>query len=290
MAGKVFAAVTVAFWAAMMAALVRVEILPRPLPLEAVPTERVLRKLFANPVPARLKVYYKGAEIGSWRVEISPAAERGPLGDGAGQVPAGAYEVSSSLWLRLSVFGIPSQLQLRSVSVFNERYEMERIHARTTVGGSRVEVAGDVRTRKVRVSFDVGEMRDLREFDFSQMQGAELAGALGMPALANFSFLGAGGVPGAFGAPVAAQVRARPVTTVHLDRFSVAGGWVRAYLVESGLDDSMWARMWVSEMGEVLRVETSLGLTMLSELLADGADAEERRAMISRAGGGGWRR
>ena len=41
------------------------------------------------------------------------------------------------------------------------------------------------------------------------------------------------------------------------------------YLVESKLDKNMWAKMWVSQRGEVLKVETSFGLTMLADVLSD---------------------
>ncbi len=51
MLNKVLAGMIVAFWLAMMAALVRVEIFPKPTALETIPNERILKKIFANADP-----------------------------------------------------------------------------------------------------------------------------------------------------------------------------------------------------------------------------------------------
>ena len=80
MLNKVFAGFVVVFWATMMAALVRVEIFPKPTLLDTCPTQQVLKKIFANPTPARLDVYRGkpvGEPIGHCRIEIHPKLNGG---------------------------------------------------------------------------------------------------------------------------------------------------------------------------------------------------------------------
>lgn len=261
MVSKVFAGFTVVFWAAMMTALVRVEIFPKPQALHTVSTERVLKKVFENPNPVRLNVFYQGKEIGYCTLLVSAVPA------GAQTLPAEkSYRVESDLRMTLSLLGIPSRLLLNGESRFNSRYEIEGFNIETTIGEGRVSIAGDSSSRKVAVVFDFGQLRERREFDFAQVQGAGLASAFGLPGLANFSFLGAGGLPSGLGAPAAA-----PATTAYLDRLPVAGGMLPVYMVCSKLGDSMWAKMWVSELGEVLKLETSMGLTMVSDVLVAGS-------------------
>lgn len=144
---------------------------------------------------------------------------------------------------------------------------MESFHLKTNIGEGNINVSGDAQSNKVKVDFEFGDLRDKREFDFSQVQGAGLASAMGLPGLANFSFLGGGGMPTAFGSNADPSVDTK--TVIYLSDLRVGDVTLRAYLVESKLDQNMWARMWVSERGEVLKVNTSFGLTMLADVLSD---------------------
>src|SRR5437899_788966 len=132
MLNKVFAGLVIAFWAAMMTALLRVEVFPKPAADETISTRRVLKKVFSNPEPVRLDVYYKTYRIGKCRISIQPQLEAKRDND----LPAGqgsdAYEVSSKLNVRLWVFGIPSRLALVGESVFNKNLELERFEFKTT--------------------------------------------------------------------------------------------------------------------------------------------------------------
>jgi hypothetical protein len=81
---------------------------------------------------------------------------------------------------------------------------------------------------------------------------------------------------GSFGAGLSGggivEEGARPTTRVVSDRINVGGTTLRTYLVESRYGDSLWAKLWIGELGEVLRVTTSFGLTMESDVLRAGAD------------------
>src|SRR5271170_1143185 len=108
MLNKLFAGLVIAFWAAMMTALVRVEVFPQPTTIETFSTERVMKKVFSNPEPLSLDVYYNSSNhIGHCTVEIQPEMSD-KTGSGSGPTPkVVGYKVSSDLKVRLSAFGMP---------------------------------------------------------------------------------------------------------------------------------------------------------------------------------------
>jgi hypothetical protein len=279
MLNKVFAGLVIAFWAAMMTALVRVEVFPKPVADETISTWRVLKKMFSNPEPVRLDVYYKTYRIGRCRIAIQPLPEEKRGNDLPAGQERGGYEVRSDLYLRLWVFGIPSRLTLLGESAFNRKLELERFEFKTTIGDGgegdgHINISGDDRTKKVRVKYDFGDSSNGRSFDFDQIKGAGFASAFGLPGMANFNLLGGGGLPGS----LAAEPRSRPVTTTHFDRLEIAGNSLTVYVMDSRIDDQTWTRMWVDESGQVLKVVTSLGLEMRSDLLL-GTDDQVNQAV-----------
>lgn len=289
MLNKVFAGLVVAFWAAMMTALLRIDVFPRPTTLETVSTERVLKKVFSNPEPVRLDVYYNHNPIGICRIGIRPTPSDNPTGESSSGQETIGYLVTSELRVGLSAFGMPARLRLDGKSSFNQDRELEQFEFLTTIGQGRrgegfvtdgqVRIMGDDRAKKVQVVFDFGDFHDTRSFDFDQIKGAGFANAFGLPGMASFGFLGAGGLPGSFAASSEGEARPRPVTTAYLDRIEIAGNSQRVFLIHSKIDDQLWMKMWVDDSGEVLKVVTSLGLEMQSAAfgMADGSSRLVRR-------------
>jgi hypothetical protein len=270
MLNKVFAGFVVVFWATMMAALIRVEIYPKPTILDTCPTEQVLKKVFANPTPARLDVYRGqpiGEPIGHCRIEIRPKFNGGDVQPG--QEPD-AYEVTSDLKMRLPLWGV-SFWFLKGVSTFNRQFDLEvfDVTVQTTRRGKNsFSIKGDDATKKVTVRFDLGDFQDQRTFDYGDIRGAGLASGLGIPGLPNLDLT----VDNL--APRASNNGPRPhlTTTSYFDRLDIAGSRQRVYLIHSKFGDQYWTKIWVSEAdGEVLKVSTSLGFEMVSELLKAGA-------------------
>ncbi|HVM61869.1 MAG TPA: hypothetical protein VMV72_13485 [Verrucomicrobiae bacterium] len=279
---KVFAGLVIAFWAAMMTALVRVEIYPQPTIIEPFSSERIIRKVFANPEPLSLDIYSNASNhIGHCTIEIQPQmGEKSGVDSNAPPKLVG-YKVHSDLKIRLSAFGMPSRLSLDGDSIFDKNLDLRRFQFNTDIGEGRmgsegfgyghVNIVGDDRTKMVRVEFDFGEFHDERLFDFDQIKGGGFANAFGLPGMANFSFLGGGGLPTAFGAAAGEDPRAQPTTTVSIDRLQIAGTPQRVYLVYTRLDNQIWTKMWIDEAGQVLKVVTSMGLEMRSDVaLGDG--------------------
>jgi hypothetical protein len=266
---KAFAGFVVAFWVVMMAALVRVEFFPQPLSLDRYPTQRVLKKIFANPEPAQLNVFYRGAPVGLCGIEIRPKFS-GEATDAAatGRQPD-AYEVISKLHMKLSVFGMPSRLSLRGQSTFTPQLDLASFRMKTVINEGSILIAGDDVSKKVKVVFDLGEIHDERVFDFGQLQRAGFASAFGLPGLANLSFAGdSGSLDTAASRSDGAGAQPRPTTVTYFDRLDVAGSELRVFLIYSKINDQLWTKIWVSESdGEVLKVSTSLGLEMTSNVL-----------------------
>lgn len=272
MVNRVFAGLVIAFWSAMMTALVRIEVFPGPAAVETFPTERVMQKIFSNHEPVRLDVWYGGDDIGSCTIDIQPQETNTRLAEDSTSDPeAGSYKVTSTVKLRLSSFGASSQLWLEGESWFNKNLDLEHFELWTRIGGGRrgrssmgdphIEVIGDDRANKVQVTFGFGDFHDRRSFDFSQIKGAGFANTLGLPGLANFGLLG-GGLPSAFAPSSTGGARSRPETVTYVDHLEIADSSQRAYLVYSKIDDQMWTKIWVDDSGQVLRVATSIGLEM----------------------------
>jgi hypothetical protein len=275
MLNKVLAGFVVTFWVAMMAALVRVEIFPKPTILEIFPTDRVLKKIFSNSEPARLNVFYHKVDIGSCTINILPRLNDKPLDQSRpGQEPDN-YEVTTDLKMKLSMFGTPTRLYLDGRSEFNQKLELSSFDIVTAVGDSRVSITGNDTTKKVKVVFIYSDIRDERTFDFDQIKGAGFASAFGMPGLGNLGFLG-GGMPVGL-ASAANGGQSRPVTVTYFDKLEIAGDSQRVYLIDSKIDDQMWTKMWVDDSGQVLKVTTSLGLEMISDGLTTGTEYQPGR-------------
>lgn len=271
MMGKIFSTVIVAFWLTMMVALVRTEMWPQS-SLNAVSQEEIMRKVFAHDAPARLNIFYRGQEIGYCRVDVEPQyAAVDAAAQTETRVPS-RFQVRTDVKIKLTPFRVASTLHLRGASEFSARYELERFDLNTLIADSIIRVRGDQQSGKVKVDFRAGDREDHREFDFKQLQGAGLASAVGLPGLANFSFLGGGGMPTAFGAGGDRPATATMTTTrAFRDHLKIGGSKIRAYQVASEFGDGMWMKMWIDEeSGSVLKVDTSIGLKMIQDELATG--------------------
>jgi hypothetical protein len=108
---------------------------------------------------------------------------------------------------------------------------------------------------------------------------------LGLPGLANFSFLGGGGIPTGFGRAGSDGVPpAQATTRTYVDPLTVGNGTVPAYLIELRLDEAMWAKMWVDDFGTILLVQTSMGLMMEADTLDTAGKFVERTRTRHRRG------
>ncbi len=258
MMGRITAAVVVIFWLVMTGALVRLEFFPEPIGVNEVPPELVLRKIFNNPDSPGLNVFYHGSPLGFCKVEFTPIFTT------TNEVPARptSYRVQSELTLTVQGGFPANRIRLIGDSYFNSKFEMESFHLRSGFAENRFEVRGDAASNKVVLDVEFGEFREHRELEFSRIQGAGLAGAMGVPGLSSFGLIG--GVPMGPGGLGMSQ----PKTRIYLTDLHVGEAKMQAYLIDSRFDDTLWSKLWVSQRGEILKVDTSVGVTMVQNMFA----------------------
>jgi len=233
--GKILSGLIVGFWGVMMVALVRWEYLGKPTAFEAVPAQRLVEKILSHSSPARLNVLQFRAGRTNWigycRLDVAKE-ER----DGAAQLLADAR-------VNLAAFGLPARLHLTGNGLLNSQNGLRQFHVQADFGDGRVDIQS-ADAQRVDVVIELGQSREARSFNLRDFQ----AGALGIPGLS-----GVRGSPSAF--------------RVGYERLAASWGGQRAYAVEYRLDAQSWVKAWISELGEILVVETPWGVTLVDDQL-----------------------
>jgi hypothetical protein len=271
MASKAFTGLVIAFWLVMMAALVRVELFPSATNLTAVPINRALRKLCENNETQSLKVLYQGNEIGLANVEIIPLASSSAKAGEPYTGEPGGYQVKAGLGLDLNVFGTPSKFTLNTDSRFDAQYELKDYRVRTMVGASQVEIYGQNETRKVTMSYDIGEGPKRRQLDYDQLTGPGALEALGLPGLTGIAGLALPvNAAGKMGDPAALQ----PVIRAYEDHLTIGGINQHTYLIECRMEanPAYWTKIWLDDQGTILVIETSIGMMLRASAIDSVAD------------------
>ncbi len=270
MVGKIAAAMVCAFWAIMMVALVRMEYLGE-LGGTEVPAELVLSKIFSQETPARLNVLHEGRVIGFCKVDI----ERPPLTRSAtvgtnrtAALPTICYQAHTELTLALGNFGIPSRLWVVGNTQFDQDFAIRSYQILTTLGDGHLELQGDEATHKLLVDFSIGAYHDHRVIDYQQLRGDGLQSLMGFANMGMFGAAGLAQVLPQFGGGIDMAAGKR-LMSVRTSELQIAGEAEETYLIEIRLDQSLWARIWISKQGEVLKVDTSAHLVMLADTLTD---------------------
>ncbi len=267
MGSKAFAGFVVVFWLTMMAALVRMEFFPAPTRLAAVPADEVLRRLFDNHEKQDFRVLYQGSEIGQSSLEIIPVTSTAANPGSPLLREPRAYKVRADVKLNLNVFGTPSKFHLLSESRFDARYELKDYLLRTTVGESRVEIEGKDETKTITMKYDMGDGERVRSFGYGELAGPGALAALGVPELSGLSGL-------AMPSPAGQNPALRPLIRTYEDRLNIGGVSQHAFLVDCRSEENpaYWAKIWLDDQGNVLVLETSVGLTMRNVTIDGVAD------------------
>jgi len=251
MKGKLLGLGIVVFWAATMAALVRVEYSEQLSPWDEVPVPTVLLKVLGNPDPLRFTLHYQNQEIGFASAEFVPIHVR--TTDASGRTPA--YRVQADLNLTMSFRSEPVRVSIATESVVTRRLDVARARVRGNIGATQFEASTAASNGALTVSYDLGDGAGAHRVDWNEAAGMAWARSLGVPAAVS---------------------RGREITKAYHGRYNIAGTLQRAYLVETRVSDAMWARLWVDESGAVLLAETSAGITLRSDVLAAGGSTAGR--------------
>jgi hypothetical protein len=280
MASKVLSGCIVAFWLVMMSALVRVEFFAKPPQLDHVPIERVLRKIFANSEPGRLYVYHETTRVGFCTFYITPLASLDARpADLVGPTP-GAY------WVQMSyTTTTPSRLKLTGQAWCDLQYGIQRFSVKALLEKIHLDIRGDNQTRKVDLVFDDGDTHQEQQLALDEVANGDLGNVPGIPLPARAALLGIAGLPIA-SRGVDVTDRSLLTTTAYYGHVPIGEPTQQGYVIESKLNEGMWVKIWVDESGQVLLVETSMGLSMRSAPIDDlnGNDRPPKAAHSSRSG------
>lgn len=262
----------VVFWAVMMTALVRVEFFPRESRLLPVSLTQIRDRVFKNRNPARLDIVYQNAKIGSINnLEFVPLTVTNTVLIETGTDAPAAYRVTGDVWVNLVIFGAPSRLRLRPIQLeFDRKFELKEFHLQTALGESRAEINGDNAAKELTVSYDLGEGRQTRRVGYADLGNGSALTALGLPGLPSLPGVGALGVLGGGSPAKAIQTMAsRLKTLAYFDTIAIGGNDQRAFLVDVKMDQGLGigAKAWIDEQGNILKVETSFGISFLSSAI-----------------------
>lgn len=253
MSSKILSGLIVGFWVVMMVALVRMEYTGQMGAMDAVPTGRILQKLLSNSSPARLNVFHvrdgKTNWVGFANLDVLKLATLDPVQIQTNETDRVAgYRLRVDARVDLAKFGMPSRLHLAGSGLLNSRSELRQFQVQADFGDGRVDVQSPD-AQRVDVVVELGDTHETRSFNLRDFQGAGLGGGLGLPGLTA----GGRGSPASF--------------RVGYERLTAPWGGQRAYAAEYRLDPKTWVKAWVSELGEVLLVETPWGVMLADEQL-----------------------
>ncbi|MBI4028065.1 MAG: hypothetical protein HY360_23985 [Verrucomicrobia bacterium] len=232
--------------------LVRSEYFPESSPFHRLPPGYVAERFLKNESLSSMKVTWKGEDVGSLTVRVTPG-ER-PL-------------VSGATSLVLPVLGQKPRLHLDLECRLKHNREMERVRLRGKLHEMNFDVTADTATDRLQLEARGPAVDVKREFslnDMSRSGGRKVFEE--MPDLANQASLPSQDA-------VAAMARGWQMTASS-SRIHRLGDWMEAYLVEARLDANSWAKLWISPTGELLKLESSFGLSAINTDFFEGAPAD----------------
>jgi hypothetical protein len=258
MTSKILGGLIIIFWVVMMSALVRLEYTGKMVAFETVPTSRVAEKILNHPSPGRLNILSVGQDRTNWigycYLDVVKLATFTPLRAAGETERHCGYQLQGNARMDVAVLGWASRWHLTANGLLGLRGTVKEFDLRAEIGDGWVEVRSPD-ARQVEVVIELGEVHEHRTFNLQEFRGAGLAGAFGMPGIAGLGLKPTG-------------IRSsQPTWQVGYERLTGRLGTQRAYAVEYRLDANLWIRAWVSEVGEILRVETPWGVTLLDDQL-----------------------
>jgi len=256
MFGRVLTVGIVAFWLVMMTLLIRSEFLDNSPLAYSIPVDTVMQKIFEGEEPSDLVIDYQGNRVGRCTLQVVKLGAQKP-----------GYLVTSELRLDFEVFGKGVSLQSRTDSEFDTAHQMTKFFSRTTTGDTKLEASGDMESKEIQLTLNLGDVKETHKLPFSMLENMGPSGAMGLfgmgglqlPQDATTSKPALGALnPGTRGA----------VTTVEEKHLTIGRIRERTWMVHTKYDDSLWSKVYVNRVGEILKVETSFGVTMLNAQFA----------------------
>jgi len=261
MLAKVISVGIVAFWLVMMTQLVRTELLESKSLAYSVPVETVMQKIFEGDESSELNIFYQGNKVGRCSLQVLKS----------GKTLATNYVVRSELSLDFDVFGKPVRLQSATDSEFDRRYQMTKFHSHTTSGESQIDMNGDLASKEIQLVLNLGEgYQEKHTLPFASLEKMGPSGAMGLFGMGGLQLPDTSNAKGAASLmPSLESKKGGPKTIVQESPLKVGNQKVTTLMVHTKYDESLWSKVYVNPMGEVLKVETSFGVEMRSAQLGE---------------------
>ena len=253
----------VLFCGVMTWLLVRSEYFPELSLLHRLPPHYILDRFLKNESSSTLEVTWKGENIGECSLRV---------------IPGEKILLYGSTKLVIPILGQKPKFQMKMDCRLKSNRAMDRLHLQGQAQEMNFDLLADTAQDRVRLELHGDGLSEKREFVLSEILRNGGRGALEqIPELSQVSSLSA----------------QEAVTTMAQDwkvmaclsRVLRRGDWMEAYFVETRLDRHSWARLWMSPTGDILKLESSFGLSVLNVDFFEGLPAGEKKADFERRQG-----
>lgn len=235
----------------------------------SVPPELVWEKVLTSPDNSYLEIRHRGVKMGRahWAASIGEEYSAGRFADdmppeGMVKKPIGyTLDFDGNVSLdALSRLRFSCNLKLDTNQMWQE------LSIKITVKPFTWEMLSSAQARKVQVIIGDDEARDEHSFSFDDLQHPDkIARQLGGPALP--AALAAFGLPLPATKPSSASIGLK--WDARNDRIKIANNLVRVYRLEAGLFDRYKVVLYVSPVGEILRLELPDEIVLTNDALTN---------------------
>jgi len=255
------------FWAGMNVLLWRAEFGRHTLFAGDVPVEVVWQKILTAQDSSPLEIRQRGRRIGfcRWTTTVEEAPPTEPSGAGPEGLVRRLVGYKVELEGNAALGGLPDRLRFDAEAKFDANHNLTRVRVRLGLLSAGFEILANAPDESVQLSFDDGSGRlTTRTFKFAQLRNPALLGEqLFGSDLSEPSLLGML-LPGLDNArALAAQFTCRAEN----DWLRIGQATIRAYKVEVQLPNRRKAVVYVSRVGEILRVELPGELRLTNQQL-----------------------
>ena len=241
--------VLVAFCAVMTFLLIRSEYFPESSALYRLPPRYLAERFLKNDSSSSLKLTWKGEPVGSFMVRVTP-----------GEKPF----IKCSTQFEMPILGKRPKANLEMECKLLQNRDVERFRLRGTAQEIHFEILADAPSDKLDVSAIGPGLNEKRYFVWSDLiKDHGKAFLKQLPHLPGNILL-----PTQF--PQGLTDESSWKITASSSKISRLGDFMEVLVLDARLDANSWLKLWMSLTGEILKVESSFGLSALNEDFFEG--------------------
>lgn len=268
MISRVALILVTAFWVTMNVLLWRAEYGQQGSAGSSVPAEVVWRKILTAPDSSSLTILHHGKKVGFCHWMTSIGEELSQIQEDTGS-PEGMVRRITSYRLQLegnlSSDKVGNRIRFESSLTLTTNQLWQDFNLRVILRPTVLEIHSSAAEQKIRFNFDDGEEKYERAIKFSELQNPqtllrEFGGPFAGGLLNNFSL---------FGTQIQnSSLKAGLKWEGREDSMRIGHSPVRTYRLRTRLLDKYQIAIFVSRVGEILRVELPDEITLVNDQLA----------------------